>query len=460
MTFRAERFHWGDDGGEFDWHPPVETKDWDEGKHPRAPAGTPTGGQFVGDGGGGEKLPEAPLTDADYDKMLLVSYNPNQVRVNVWITQVEAKLKELEGQDVPAFDDYSRMLAALSAYSLAPKADIEDGRDALFTVHDGNNVLKSVTHLRTGTRETTTESAHWKSTYAGLISGGTDHDAIVKNLRQAVLAYGNRVDAIEISAHKDRPDLVKAYEEAGFRTRDRQILNLPNVQEMFYGKDTLSGPAVDVSILDHLPVPLERHEGIGADFEAELARGFQGIPPKALQRMADEGIKFNVGNTLTELDPSLKGEHPRGWPPGTTWDSAEGLFSPNAKTVLIAESYRPIGQKKFVKSRRVQGALAHETGHGFDKALGNASTFKSFREAYDDDVSNIAKSDRKSLSYYLQRRRGSTAAGRSETFAELFARHAGSAGTAGTDIRQYFPSTSRLVKQAMDTGMWLEGVLL
>jgi hypothetical protein len=51
-TFRAERFHWGDDV-EFDWHPPVETKDWDEGKHPRVPAGSPDGGQF-GPGGGGD----------------------------------------------------------------------------------------------------------------------------------------------------------------------------------------------------------------------------------------------------------------------------------------------------------------------------------------------------------------------------------------------------------------------
>lgn len=45
MTFRAERFHWGDDG-EFDWHPPVATKDFDPSE-PRDELGRWT------DGGGG-----------------------------------------------------------------------------------------------------------------------------------------------------------------------------------------------------------------------------------------------------------------------------------------------------------------------------------------------------------------------------------------------------------------------
>jgi hypothetical protein len=52
MTFRAERFHWGDDA-ELVWHP-REEKDWDESKHPRVPAGSAGGGQF-GEGGGGAR---------------------------------------------------------------------------------------------------------------------------------------------------------------------------------------------------------------------------------------------------------------------------------------------------------------------------------------------------------------------------------------------------------------------
>jgi hypothetical protein len=46
MTFRAERFHWGDDG-EFDWHP--KTKAFDESQHPRDEHG-----KFTDSGGGGE----------------------------------------------------------------------------------------------------------------------------------------------------------------------------------------------------------------------------------------------------------------------------------------------------------------------------------------------------------------------------------------------------------------------
>jgi hypothetical protein len=54
------------DDGEIVFVRPVsETKDWDEGKHPREPAGSSTGGQF-GSGGGGESEAEAPSAANDY----------------------------------------------------------------------------------------------------------------------------------------------------------------------------------------------------------------------------------------------------------------------------------------------------------------------------------------------------------------------------------------------------------
>ena len=57
MTFRTERFHWGDDG-EFDWHPKVNVEDKFDPSQPRDPAGVPTGGQWSS--GGGELPSPAP----------------------------------------------------------------------------------------------------------------------------------------------------------------------------------------------------------------------------------------------------------------------------------------------------------------------------------------------------------------------------------------------------------------
>lgn len=51
--------------GDFDPKDPDITKDWDEGKHPREPAGSSTGGQF-GSGGGGESEAETPSAANDY----------------------------------------------------------------------------------------------------------------------------------------------------------------------------------------------------------------------------------------------------------------------------------------------------------------------------------------------------------------------------------------------------------
>ena len=195
-------------------------------------------------------------------------------------------------------------------------------------------------------------------------------------------------------------------------------------------------------------------EGTGENFQSELATAFASIPERALKTMADSGIKIRAGTKVTDLKPELRGVHPRGWPAGMTWDTADGFFDRAAKEVNVAELYRPVGKKEFVPSTRVRGVASHETGHAFDQALGQPSeTSSAFIYAYTVDRKSVPKEARRALRYFLQKGK----AGRNETFAEAFAWNTG-AGSMRTDIRPFFPRVSKLVKEAMDRGLWLEPV--
>jgi hypothetical protein len=66
---------------------------------------------------------------------------------------------------------------------------------------------------------------------------------------------------------------------------------------------------------------------------AELSK----LPPHVLQRMEDNGTTVAVcRDSVTEVRTDLAGVTPRGWPPGTSWDTVPGLYDPNTNTVIVA----------------------------------------------------------------------------------------------------------------------------
>ncbi len=153
-----------------------------------------------------------------------------------------------------------------------------------------------------------------------------------------------------------------------------------------------------------------------------------GLPAPLSQVLSDGGIKVSIGDRLTTINPALKGQHPRGWPRGATWDSVTGVFSPGRDEIAVAETFRPIGQKIFEArtAEELRGTLAHETGHGIDRALGKIageyyeSRNPDFVKAYKADAKGARAAKRaRPLSfkydYYLQK----GDAGPSEAFAEI-----------------------------------------
>jgi hypothetical protein len=114
---------------------------------------------------------------------------------------------------------------------------------------------------------------------------------------------------------------------------------------------------------------------------------------------------------------SLRGVQPRGWPPGSTWDSVPGIFNPASNEVVIAIVGHGTAAGPHVPlSGEGEGSadlVVHETSHGLD--MGGGSPFLSagatFLTARNADLSQLTQ-------YELQ----PTPAGEEETFAESAAR--------------------------------------
>lgn len=170
------------------------------------------------------------------------------------------------------------------------------------------------------------------------------------------------------------------------------------------------------------------------DFQDRVQQTYKAMSPE-VQKIVDGHSKIESVTKVTDALPELKNQKPRGWPPGSTWDSVDGAYSPSRKAIVVAEEVRDTNQN-WVKSRRMEPVLRHEVGHAVDDALGGFSKTQPFKDAYDADVPGINKADQATLEYFLQ----PGDAGRSEAFAESVANKNGGS-TGGTTFEKSFAKT-------------------
>lgn len=209
---------------------------------------------------------------------------------------------------------------------------------------------------------------------------------------------------------------------------------------------------VVVPVAPRVTPPVEWVGKVSDTFRAAMEGALAAIPDAVMRKLAaSTNTKFVFGERVTQIMPSLKGVHPRGWPSGSTWDSADGFQSQG--TIATAETYQPIGQKGFVTATRAAGVMAHETGHAFDRALSWASRSPDFIKAYNVDAKPLraaikaGESGAQRFSYYLQRGE----AGPSEAFAEIFAQAiVGGSGSHQRDILQFFPTVAAIMRRFVD----------
>ena len=196
------------------------------------------------------------------------------------------------------------------------------------------------------------------------------------------------------------------------------------------------------------PYLMTTHGHIRDEEKEEIQAIVESFPKKVLKTIADHGATFAVAETWEALDPIQAQEQPRGWPAGATWANTDGAYRGAEKQILVARRHRRIGDNKLILSERVPGVLRHETGHGFDDALGRPShANQEFKDAYLADVAKLPHAMATHLAYYLQS--GNTGLG--EVFAEAFAElHGG--GCDKDEVLKNFPSCTKIVKRWAKAG--------
>lgn len=225
---------------------------------------------------------------------------------------------------------------------------------------------------------------------------------------------------------------------ANDRTAEQQKRLDDYIKEKGYTREV--GPDGKVTLTDKAGLKIELKSG-SPEFQERMLREIEKIPENERRLLAQSGHKISVVEKVTDADPSLANQQPRGWPPGRTWDDADGAYIGGQKNIVVAERTRS------GPSNRAEGVLKHEVGHAIDVALDNFSQSKEFKEAYEKDLAKLTPEQRKYYSYFLQPNN----AGAQEAFADIYGAINGSSANPSETQRilQDFPHLAAAIRQRL-----------
>lgn len=163
-----------------------------------------------------------------------------------------------------------------------------------------------------------------------------------------------------------------------------------------------------------IPV-LPSRAGYEADAVA-VAAELANVPQPYAQALGALGIRVVAcRDSVVDHLPQLENVGVRGWPPGASWRTIPGVYSPKDRTVVVATVGEGAAPRRVPATGEQHGSISlavHETFHGFDYSTGHLrSKAKRFRNAW--------KADRALLGheYYTNKK-----AGHEESYAESAAR--------------------------------------
>jgi hypothetical protein len=193
---------------------------------------------------------------------------------------------------------------------------------------------------------------------------------------------------------------------------------------------------------------VEHYGETSPEFKAKMLDAIEALPVPVRDKLREAGIKIAVGRRVTEIMPEFKGVTPRGWPKGTTWDNAEGLYHGGVKKAIVTEKYIGRVSGLEISTGRAEGVLRHEVGHAYDAALESFSSTNEFKTAHNADRSMMDEAISEKLAYFLQL----GGAGRQEAFAEVFGEINGGGAAPELHVADHFPNVTTLLRKTIVRG--------
>jgi hypothetical protein len=154
-----------------------------------------------------------------------------------------------------------------------------------------------------------------------------------------------------------------------------------------------------------------------------VADELEQLPYCVLQQLWDQGTTVKAGRgSITDCRADLRGVTPRGWPPGSTWDSVPGMYDSRSNSVFIATTGHGTADGTRVplenEGHGAVNLVLHEVGHAVDLGSGRPqrrSLGSEFNSARNQDLAGLSP-------YETQRDQATDRPGQEETYAESFAR--------------------------------------
>ncbi|HEY9683326.1 MAG TPA: hypothetical protein V6C86_17235 [Oculatellaceae cyanobacterium] len=194
-----------------------------------------------------------------------------------------------------------------------------------------------------------------------------------------------------------------------------------------------------VTMTDSVGLKVDMVSG-SEQWQKDTYNKIESLPAAERKLLADKGIHYTLASKMSDIDPKLATEQPRGWPAGKTWNDADGGYMPDRKQINVAEN------TNAGPSNRTQGVIDHESGHAVDDALGRPSHDAKFEEAYKKDIANIKNP------FQMTYLRQTGDAGKEETYAEVYgALRGSSANPAETQTTlATFPNVAKVIQEELD----------
>ena len=246
------------------------------------------------------------------------------------------------------------------------------------------------------------------------LEGGTGQAAKVEKQIKSLMVLG----AFQAAGFRDELAAIKADEAAGKGPAARAALTdlAARVKTAFDAARKPPEPSAEEkqarkAAAEKATAPVGH--GTAADSALVVAQ-LEKLPKPLLDQLQKGGGSVKVcKGTVTDYLTDLKGQHPRDWPAGKTWDEVPGCQ--HGKEVVIAtkgtgaDDHVPLAGEGHGSANLV----LHETAHGIDHSVSpSLSTGRLFNAARDADLSALPP-------YETQPNPG----GQEETFAESCARY-------------------------------------
>ncbi len=208
-------------------------------------------------------------------------------------------------------------------------------------------------------------------------------------------------------------------------------------------KGTTPDPSGKTVYTDNVGLKAEVFGG-SPEFHKKAFDEIRKLPESDRKLLAEQGMKFALAGKISEIDPSLANVRPRGWPPGKTWDDADGAYMPASKQIAVTE------RTNSGLSDRTAGLVRHEAGHAMDHALSNFSHSSDFQKAFQQDVAKLTPAEQNTHRYLLQKNK----AGQEETFADVYGAINGSStnGSQTAEVLRLFPNVADSIKKRLAAG--------